>query len=242
MMHGVVAHRAGGDEPLPPPAFRGGTVDFAGRSWQIKQGAKLGPGPNRWASGNVRVATQGQLDLRIVPETDERWSCAEARVARPLGYGEYRWTIAGDLDALDAQAVLGLFLYQDDNREFDFELSRWVDKGDTWNAQFAVMPSEDDATMLAKGRIHRFSAAGKQALTISLLWTPGKLHARCWSDDNTNASPLADWHYAWPNGRHEPDPREAHCIMNLWLIKSRPPQSAKPQQITIRSFAFTAAK
>src|SRR5208337_186680 len=137
----------------------------------------LGPAGNLWTGSKdtVRVDEQGHLHLAITQREDKKWSCAEARLSRSLGHGEYRWVISGDLAGLDKQAVLGLFLYQDDDHEIDFELSRWAGKGDTWNAQYAVMPSLDDSEMLKKGRLHRFETGKAKLLTVSLRWTKGKV-------------------------------------------------------------------
>ena len=222
----------------PDPVYRGGTVEFGGYTWELKQGSKLGPAANRWLGSNVRLTDERAVRLQIALDDRDRWACAEARVTQPLGYGEYRWTIAGDLDALDSQAVLGLFLYQGDNREIDFELSRWAGRDDTWNAQFAIMPSESDAAMLKKGRIHRFDASTNRELTVGLLWNADRVRARCWGETTTEAPPLADWTFVWPSDRNKPEPDKAHCIMNLWLIKARNPTNAKPQTIDITAFKF----
>jgi hypothetical protein len=238
----IGAHFISAEEPLRDRVYKGGTVEFGGYTWETKQGARLGPAANRWLGSNVKITDDGGMRLRIDRDEQDRWTCAEARVTQPLGYGEYRWTIAGNLDAMDSHAVLGLFLYQDDRHEIDFELSRWAGRGDTWNGQFAIMPSEDDAEMVRKGRVHRFDASGHTTLTISLLWTGDRVRDRCWSGSDTEAEPLTDWSFTYKDERIKPDPAQAHCIMNLWLTKAKSPGNARTQEVTITKFAFTPEK
>jgi hypothetical protein len=232
------------DEPKGDPAFRGGRITFANLTWDIKKGDKLGPGGNAWSAAkeNVRVDDKGHLHLAITPQKDGKWHCAEVRGTRSLGYGDYRWVIAGNLAGLDKQAVLGLFLYQDDEREIDFELSRWAGKGETWNAQFAVMPSEDDALMLKKGRLSRFDTGKARLLTVSLRWTRGRVQGRCWSGEETKAKPIADWTYDWRKGHKEIEVGTERCIMDLWLIKAKEPSDGKSQEVVVRTFTFTPIK
>jgi hypothetical protein len=239
---GLLLFAGASAEPEPP--FQGGMIDFAGHPWEIKKGAKLGPGGNRFAADrdNVHVDEKGRLHLGITQADDRRWKCAEVRLARSLRHGEYRWIIEGDLAGLDPNAVLGLFLYQDDEREIDFELSRWAGRGDTWNAQFAVMPSEEDDVMLKKGRLARFDTEKATVLTVSLRWRKGRVDGRAWSGSEEaaepEAKPLARFSYQWKDGK-EPEPGKERAIMDLWLIRAKPPTSGKSQEIVVRSFKFT---
>jgi len=223
------------------PAFQGGTLIFSGHTWEIKKGEKLGPSGNVFGSGkeNIFVDDKGHLHLAINQRDDKKWACAEVRLIRSLGHGEYRWVIAGDLAALDPQGVLGLFLYQDDDREIDYELSRWAGKGDTWNSQFAVMPSEDDAVMLKLGRLYRFDVGKAKVATVSLRWTKGKVEGRFWDGEDAKAKPMVEWEYVWKKGHKEIEVGKERAIIDLWLIKAQPPKDGKRQEIVVRSFQFT---
>src|SRR5262249_19802526 len=77
----------------------GGTLRFAGYTWEIKKGEQLGPHANVFAAGggNVWVDREGCLHLAVTRRGDGKWQCAEVRADRSLGRGEYRWVIAGDL-------------------------------------------------------------------------------------------------------------------------------------------------
>jgi hypothetical protein len=102
------------------------------------------------------------------------------------------------------------------------------------------MPSLDDAVMLKKGRMVRFDTGKADVLTVSLLWTKGQVRGRCWPGTDGDARPLADWTYRWPEGHKEIDVGKERCIMDLWLIKAKPPTSGKKQEIVVRSFQFKA--
>jgi hypothetical protein len=205
-------------------------VKFAGRTWQVKAGHRLGPGPNDFSDDpeNVGVDGRGHLHLAIT-QADGAWRCAEVVADEPLGYGEYRWVICGDLAALDRQAVLGLFTYEGRGREIDFELSRWSQANNA-NAQFVVQP------YTVRGNMRRFDTGPADVLTVSLVWEKGLVRGRCWRGEDTSKTPLQDWRYT---GRSIPPPGNERVRANLWLFQSRPPASGARQEVTIRSFQFT---
>ncbi len=166
-------------------------VNFSGQTWRVKNGRRFGPGPNAWANSpkNVWLDDQGQLHLAIVPSGD-RWDCAEVVATRSLGYGEYRWVIAGNLSKFDPRVVLGLFLYENDQREIDFELSRWAERKtrmhNSWSspaprtACIALTPGKPRSLPSAcSGRKRRSAVVAGQGLTQpSLLWPTGNTLGR----------------------------------------------------------------
>lgn len=165
-------------------------------------------------------------DLALT-KTGGKWQCAEVVADRSLGYGEYRWVISGNLRELDRQAVLGLFTYENQSREIDFELSRWGDAAKP-NGQFVVQPYTVEVNL------HRFDTGKATVLTISVMWREGSVRGQCWDGEDINAKPLADWIYT---GRSVPRARPG----NLWLLDGRAPASGTAQEIVIRSFEFKSA-
>jgi hypothetical protein len=191
----------------------------------------MGPGPNDFSDSTQSVWLDEQQHLHLaIAKTDGRWRCAEVVADRSLGYGEYRWRISGDLAALDPRAVLGLFTYEREDQEVDFELSRWANPGNA-NAQFVVQP------YTAKGAMRRFDTGKAKALTISIIWGKEAVRCRCWEGTDTSKPPLATWKYT---GRHNPKPGKERARANLWLFQSRPPASGKKQEVVIESFDFMA--
>src|SRR5690349_9875430 len=156
----ALAARPGGGGPT--------LLHYAGYDWQVKTSTrKIGPGPNLFSAANAWVAADG-LHLRIA-KVGGKWNAAEVINTASLGRGTYSWTVAGDLAALDPNAVLGLFTWNDDpaynHREIDVEFSRWSNAADPTNGQFVVQPYSTDGNLV---RITR--AAGVTTSTQSFTW------------------------------------------------------------------------
>jgi hypothetical protein len=174
------------------------------------------------------VDEKDHLHLAIT-RRDDRWYCAEV-VGPSLGYGEYRWVVAGDLDGLDAQAVLGLFVYRDPTHEIDIELSRWGDPSNV-NAQFVVQPP-------TRATLHRFHTGKANVLTCSFVWEEGLVWCRCWAGEDTSKEPLADWKYT---GLRIPGAGGERVRANFWLFRGKPLTKAMRQEVVIQSFKFEPA-
>jgi hypothetical protein len=207
----------------------GRSVAFADRVWAVKVGRARGPGPNNWSAEKeiVRVDAKGNLHLAISPDKGS-WNCAEVTAPKSLGYGEYRWVIAGDFSALSLRSILGIFLYEDDDHEIDFELSRWGE-ADAPNAQFVFQPSSKDSR-------HRFDLGKAKVITISMDWSEKGVSFRCWGGEDTTKKPLNEWTY---KGAKNPKAGRERVHMNFWLFKGKASPGAKREEVVIESFAFT---
>jgi len=96
------------------------TIIFSDITWYIKEGKGLGPGSNNWSRENVFVDSKGFLHLRI-DKKDGKWFCAEIYTKDRAQCGEYIFYLDSNVEMLDKNMVLGLFLYEDDNKEVDIE-------------------------------------------------------------------------------------------------------------------------
>lgn len=116
------------------------TLDWAGRTWEVKQGYG-GPGPNLWSSstGSAWVDADGALHL-AVRKVGARWVSAELYTVDCATYGTYRFYLDSALDTLDPNVVVAAFLYADDVHEIDIEFSRWGDSRNPDNGQYVVQP------------------------------------------------------------------------------------------------------
>ena len=77
-----------------------------------------GPGPNDFVPANALVDAEG-LHLKIAPTQPgicSSWSCGEVWLNEPLGYGYYSTQVTMPL-TLEVNAVLGIFLWDDDEGE-----------------------------------------------------------------------------------------------------------------------------
>ena len=211
------------------------TIAFAGRTWAVKDsgGALWGPGPNVFSDSaeHAWVDDLGRLHLRIAP-VDGVWRCAEVIAQDSLGYGSYRFELDSPVDALDPNAVLGLFTWSDqrayNHREIDIEFARWGDAGAASNVQYTVQP---------------YTTAGNQRAWWLNAGYGSSTHAFRWSSariDFTSSAygnPLQAWSFTRRTGI--PKPGGETPRINLWLFRGVPPLDAQPVEVIVRAFAFT---
>jgi hypothetical protein len=220
-------------------------LHFSGYDWAIKDscGALVGPGPNLFSASasNVWVDAQGALHLRIT-HANSQWQCAEIVSQRSFGYGTYRFYVDGAVDALDLNAVLGLFTWSDDppyaHREIDVELSRWSNAADTNNAQFVVQPWDS-----TDHRVRFRVPAGLTNTTFCFNWATNQVAFKCYQDwllsPPGSDPPLFQWIFDQPS---VPVPGGENARLNLWLNNGTPPTSDEPVEVVISRFVFVPAR
>jgi hypothetical protein len=144
-------------------------IHFSGYDWMVRSaGSDRGGEPNAYDPANAWVDQKGYLHLQM-KERDGRWSCANVRLTRSLGYGTYRFVVQ-DSAHLEPSAVLGIFTLDEGKpdeirSELDIELSRWGNLSSK-NAQYVVQP------YYVPENISRFMAP-VGVLTHTLRWEPG---------------------------------------------------------------------
>lgn len=213
--------------PEPTPTAPPGTFAFSGHYWypRTSRGAE-GPGPNVFASSQVWVDGAGALHL-LISRTRGRWTCGEVINARSLGYGTYEYTLTTRAETLDANAVLGLFTWNDDpaynHREMDVEFSRWGNPGDPTNAQYVVQPWDNP------GNTHRFTEpAVAGPVTYTMTWEPGRVRF---------SNSLGQ---SWENtGPDVPVAGGERTHLNLWLFEGRAPRNGQPVEVVVTGFSHT---
>ena len=202
---------------------------FDGYQWLVKASTrKIGPGPNLFDPNGAFLDGSGNLHLRIA-KVNGKWQSAEVINQASLGRGTYSWTIQGDLNALDRNAVLGLFTWNDDpafnHRELDVEFARWGNAADPTNGQFVVQPYDTTGNLL---RITQPS--GVTSSTHAFTWGTSSV-----AFASSAASP-GSWTYAGPD---VPQPGGENARMNLWLFRGQAPANGQPIEIVITDFTFT---
>lgn len=215
---------------------------FAGYRWNIKQSSvPVGPGPNRFSGReqDVWVDADG-LHLSIAFANGFWWS-TEVVLDASLGYGTYVFHSDSRVDTLDANAVLGLFTWDDDAppnyREIDFEFTRWGNPADPTNAQFVVQPYD------RPGNLVRYTVEltdQARALTHVLIWSPGSVEMATYKGHHLPGElPTQERIHAWSNtGPDVPEPGAENVRMNLWLVWGDPPLAGLPQEVVIHNFLF----
>ena len=214
-------------------------VSFSGYDWWVKTApGTVGPGPNYFSdsTNNVWLDTLGQLHLRITNRSNQ-WQCAEIASARTFGYGNYRFELAFDVNALDINAILGLFTYGDDptydHREIDVECSRWSNASDVNNAQFVVQPYD------TAGHWARYPVPGGLSDSTQLfIWETNKITFQSqrgpYSPNPSPGNLVTNWVYTLD----VPQTGDEIVHLNLWLNKGGAPAGIAPVEVVVKSFQF----
>jgi hypothetical protein len=214
-------------------------ISFSGYDWWLKSSSGLvGPGPNYFSdsTNNVWLDSQGQLHLKITNRSNQ-WQCAEIVSARTFGYGSYRFELNSQVDAINTNAVLGLFTWSDDpafaDREIDVECSRWSNASDTNNAQFVVQPYNPP------GHLIRYDVpSGVSSST----------HLFIWQSNSVSFQSLRGSYSATPNPTNiirsfnyllsVPQTGDENVRLNLWLNAGAAPTDHQEVEVVIKSFNF----
>ncbi len=208
------------------------TLHFSGYDWNVKEGF-WGPGPNNWDARNAFVDEQGRLHLKLT-QHDGKWYGAEIVLQQRLGFGRYQWQVAGQLDQLDANVVLGLFNYTvpeagpDGTNEIDIEFARWGKAANPFG-NFSVWPAQKGAVAGS----HRFNDPQHDNLTT---------HEFNWSADRVSfASSIgaASFVFAPPDPQRSIPQQPLPVHLNLWLFRGQPPANGQEVEIIIPAFHFT---
>ncbi|MDK2125435.1 glycoside hydrolase family 16 protein [Parachitinimonas caeni] len=219
------------------------TINFSGYTWDVRNEASGGPGPNRWDENNVWVDWQGQLHLKIANRNGQ-WSSAELFLRQRLGFGTYQFKLIGRPDWFDDNVVLGLFSYTrpdigpDGTNEIDIELSRWGSAGNPVG-NYGVFPAVRGYPQAV--RAFHMGLNGDYT-THRFFWTPYQitfqsLHGH--QDGNENE--MSRWQFS-PADYYQRVPQNALPIhMNLWLYQGMPPKNGQEVEIIISEFKFIPA-
>jgi hypothetical protein len=166
---GIVAvTRVTGSGKFVAPASK--TITFSGYDWLVRQLPNDRHGMNDYDARNVWVDSEGHLHL-LLSERDGRWTSADVRLTRSLGYGTYSFDVR-DTSLIDPSAAFSMYTFDplgsDHNfRELTVDVSRWGEPG-AMNGQFVVQPETVPAN------VFRF-AIPAGVVTYSFRWEPGRV-------------------------------------------------------------------
>ena len=170
------------------------------------------------------------MHLRIGGEAP-RWTCAEVRLTRRLGYGTYRFVVR-DVSHLDPAAVLTLFTWDGpaadaNHREIDIEIGRWGNPA-AKNAQYVVQP------YYVAANVWPF-AAPAGVLTHTLRWEPGRLTARTFRGAGAGGGPPVAEH-TFTSG--VPSPGNEMLRMNLYVFRRSAIPLERGTEVVIEKFEY----
>src|SRR5262249_11105358 len=160
--------RVGGSGPFVAPESK--TLAFSGYDWEVRQQPTDRHGMNDYDARNVWLDDDGHLHMRL-SQRDGRWTSADVRMTRSLGYGTYSFDLR-DTSELDPSVAFSMYTWDalgaDQNfRELTVDVSRWGDP-DSMNGQFVVQPENVPAN------VFRF-AIPSGLVTHSFRWEPGRV-------------------------------------------------------------------
>jgi hypothetical protein len=214
---------------LPVATSLARTISWSGYNWDVRPaGTAQEPGPNDWSDSDANVRLHGsELLLSIVKDASGNWTSSEVDNQRHLGYGTYRWVVATDLSALDANEVLGMFTYggsDPSKNEIDIEPSHWGDMSSpsgsatVWQNANAGLSEERD-----------FNYSGHPPYVNQFTWSPGRIGYLI--TDATGATLLA-----WTVTTGVPTPSTEVPVINYWRYNNVAPASVRTMRIS--SFAW----
>lgn len=205
------------------------TISWSGYTWDVRPaGTAQEPGPNDWSDSTANVQVQGSdLLLSIVKDSSGNWTSSEVDNQQHLGYGTYRWVVATNLSALDANEVLGMFTYggsDPSNNEIDIEPSHW---GDISNPSGSATVWQNANAGLSEARTLNYSS--DPPYVNQFTWSPGRIDYLI--TDATGATL-----FAWTVTTGVPTPSTEVPVINYWRFKNIAPSSVRTMRIS--SFAW----
>ena len=205
------------------------TLQFSGYEWIARAAPSDRGGTNDYDPANAWTDGEGALHLRIAGEAP-RWTCAEVRLTRRLGYGTYRFVVR-DVSHLEPAAVLTLFTWDgpaadQNHREIDIEISRWGQPG-AKNAQYVVQP------YYVAANVWPF-VAPPGVLTHTLRWEPGRLTAKTFRGAGAEGAVIAAHTFA----SGVPSPGNENLRMNLYVFRRSAIPLQRGTEVVIEQFEY----
>ena|GEM_PF-829491 len=203
------------------------TIEFSGYTWNVRS-TYGGPGPNYFSDSqnNVWLDGNGYLHLKI-QYRNSIWYCAEVFTTQYTQYGLHKFVVQGEIDSLDVNVVLGLFVYSDDAHEIDIEFARWGVTEFANNGWYTVQPP-------ITGNSYSFPFSLAQSVsTHSFNWQ--ETYVNFSSYQGVTSPPpsfLALWNYTGSYIPKSTDRLRAH--INFWLDHGYVPSDTSNLEVIIR--------
>lgn len=199
------------------------SLQFSGYQWEIRESEGETSGtPNVYQAANAWTDQSGFLHLRIAGQTG-RWTSAQVKLPRNLGYGSYRWVVR-DVAHLEPAAVfvcgpLG---------KMDLEISRWGEP-ESKNAQYVVQPY-----VVPANTVRFFMPGGK--LTDSMDWEPGRVTFRTVHTAPSKGKPQSVAEHAFTSGISSPSGEKFQ--MRLYVFDNKREPLQHEAEVVIEKFEF----
>ena len=218
------------------------TVSWQGRLWEVRKTGEGGPGPNRWDERNVGIDARGDLRLELV-RREGRWTCAELQTQERLGFGTYRFDLAGFPDRFAPEIVLGIFNYvtpdigPDGTNEIDIEFARWGNPRYPVG-NYTVWPTETGVRGVGPTSDTFPVAAGTEKTRHTFVWTPTEVRFSSRVGHADDGALLRSWRFAPSDPKRRIPQRPLPLHLNLWLFQGRSPSDGRPVSVRFQRFAY----
>jgi hypothetical protein len=206
------------------------TIAFSGYDWAIRQGANERYGRNEYDARNVWVDADGHLHL-LLTERNGRWTSAELRLTRHLGYGTYLFEVR-NVSPMDPAAAFSMYTWDESGadqnyREMNVDISRWGDPR-ARNARYVIQPNQ------VATNVFLFEAP-PGPLTYSIKWEPGRASfATMRGSAGGPALPAAQWQAT----AGIPSPRTESIHLTLLYVHSAPAPPSGSVEVVIEKFTY----
>lgn len=213
--------------PRTPPKL----IDFSGYEWTVRSSTSFrGGSENAFDSANAWVDANGALHLRVA-KNQGKWTCAEVKLTRSLGYGTYAFTVR-DVSHLEPSAVLTLFTWDDTGteqkrNELDIEISRWGYRRNE-NAQYVVQP------YYVPSNVFPFTVPSGE-VTYSFRWLPGETMFSSTQGPSATGARVVSKH-VFTSGVPSAGGESVH--MNLYVFGTGEIPLTKEAEIVIEKFVY----
>jgi len=181
-------------------------IRFSGYDWTVRASpSNRGGEMNQYDTTNAWVDREGYLHLKM-GDHDGRWTSAEVKLTRSLGYGTYRFVVQ-DSAHLEPSAVLAMFTLderqdQEIRTELDIELSSWGNarkKNGDYTVQPYYVPENTTHFSVPPGRF-----------THVLRWEPGVASFRTLYGEATGPGAKELAHHVFTSGIPVPGGETVH--------------------------------
>lgn len=216
-----------------------GNLMWSGYEWTPRSG-EGNPSSNTWEPGNVLVDADGHLHLRIT-NTDGVLRSSQVRsVHQGWGFGTYECVVAGRVDLLHPNAVLGgLYTFDSANPPGYTEID--MCEASSWGGTGAVRMQHGywhDATLPAgEGNVaETFTYPSDPVTSHRTVWSPGQLVMESFSGGSFSGALLKR---TVLTGDLVPVPSAEILNFNLWVFKGQGDWESVPDtEVIVRSFRF----
>jgi hypothetical protein len=225
------------------------TVNWAGRTWAIKEGL-ANPGQNHWSATTncVWVDTNGYLHLKV-SYFSNHWYCAEIASTNNYPYGDYRFQVESAVTNLDTNIVVGFFLYSNVSfletlgpPEIDIEFARqFKDMSAHDNSSYAIQPAltppPEEALIPTNSYYFRTTNLLNNLTTHRFVWTNDRVNFESYTGHGApgSGSLIARWTRMSNSVSQVPQEYMGLRLhLNCYLFQHKEPSAPQNTEVILR--------